>query len=178
MPQRLAYTKTQRIFHIFWRAAPKHHQKVQIFGDKRPTFSTLTSAKQGPERTSFWTLQRRRETPFSFKKESVRTNKVLAGCPQHQYSHCGLCQPECRRAGKSSDTQFPNMTVSNTIRMMWRPKHALKTAKQPGYATIALTVTQRPPCESMQIPKDNLKPKGLREAKKQTTGASSTTIKH
>ena len=34
-----------------------------------------------------------------------------------------------------------------------------------GHATIALTVTQRPPCESMQIPKDNLKPKGLREAK-------------
>ena len=49
--------------------------------------------------------------------------------------------------------------------MVWRPKHALKTAKQPGHATIALTVTQRPPCESMQIPKDNLKPKGLREAK-------------
>ena len=59
-------------------------------------------------------------------------------------------------------------------------KHALKTAKQPGHATIALTVTQRQPCESMQIPKDNLKPKGLREAlkKKQTTGASSATNKH
>ena len=118
------------------------------------------------ELRSFWTLKRRRETPFSFEKESVRTNKVLAGCPQHQYSHCGLCQPECRRAGKSSDTQFPNMTLSNTIRMMWRPKHALKTAKQPGHATIGLTVTQRPPCESIQIPKDNLKPKDLREAKK------------
>ena len=49
------------------------------------------------------------------------------------------------------------------MRMVWRPKHALK---QPSHATIALTVTQRPPCESMQIPKDNLKPKGLREAKK------------
>ena len=36
MPQRLAYTKTQRIYHIFWRAALKHHQKVQIFGDKDP----------------------------------------------------------------------------------------------------------------------------------------------
>ena len=66
-------------------------------------------------------------------------------------------------------------TLSNTMRMVWRPKHALKTAKQPGHATIALTVTQRPPCESMQIPKDNLKPKGLREVKKQTTGASSAT---
>ena len=125
MPQRLAYTKTQRIYHIFWRAAPKHHQKVQIFVDKRPTFYTLTSAK---------------------------------------YSHCGLCQPECRRAGKSSDMQV-HQTLSNTMRMVWRPKHALKTAKQPGHATIALTVTQRPPCESMQIPKDNFKPKGLREAK-------------
>ena len=50
------------------------------------------------------------------------------------------------------------------MRMVWRPKQALKTAKQPGHATIALTVTQRQPCESMQIPKDNLKPKGLREA--------------
>ena len=64
------------------------------------------------------------------------------------------------------------------MRMVWRPKHALKTPKQPGHATIALTLTQRPPCESMQIPKDNLKPKGLREAKKQTTGASSAAIKH
>ena len=109
------YTKTQRIFHISWRAAPKHHQKVQIFGDKRPTFSTLTSAKQGPERTSFWTLQRRRETPFSFEKESVRTNKVLAGCPQHQYSHCGLCQPECRRAGKSSDTEVPKPSRTQCV---------------------------------------------------------------
>ena len=126
MPQRLAYTKTQRIYHIFWRAAINHHQKVQIFGDKRPTFSTLTSAK---------------------------------------YSHCGLCQPECRRAGKSSDIQVPE-TLSNAMRMVWRPKDALKTAKQPGHATIALTVTQRPPCKSMQIPKDNFKPKGLREAKK------------
>ena len=70
-----------------------------------------------------------------------------------------------RRAGKSSDTQFTNMTLSNIMSMVWRPKHALKTAKQPGHATIALTVTQRPPCESIQIPKDNLKPKGLREAK-------------
>ena len=51
------------------------------------------------------------------------------------------------------------------MRMVWRPKHALKTAKQPGHATIALTVTQRPPCESMQIPKSNLKPKGLRDSK-------------
>ena len=49
--------------------------------------------------------------------------------------------------------------------IVWRPKHALKTAKQPGHATIELTVTQRPPCESIQIPKDNLKPKDLREAK-------------
>ena len=47
-----------------------------------------------------------------------------------------------------------------------------------GHATIALTVTQRPPCESMQIPKDNLKPKGLREAKKKQTGASFATMKH
>ena len=51
------------------------------------------------------------------------------------------------------------------MRMVWRPKHALKIVKQPDHATIALTVTQRPPYENMQIPKDNLKPKGLREAK-------------
>ena len=56
--------------------------------------------------------------------------------------------------------------LSNTMHMVWRPKQALKIAKQRGHATIALTVTQRTPCESKQIPKDNLKPKGLREAKK------------
>ena len=31
-------------------------------------------------------------------------NKVLGGCPQHQYSHGGLWQPE----GKSRDTLAPN----------------------------------------------------------------------
>ena len=105
------------------------------------------------ELRSFWTLKRRRETPFSFEKESARTNKVLAGCPQHQYSHCGLCQPECRRAGKSSDTQVPNPLEHNAYGV--EAKTGPKTAKQPGHATIVLTVTQRPPCESMQIPKEN-----------------------
>ena len=178
MPQRLAYTKTQRIYHIFWRAALKHHQKVQMFGDKRPTFSTLTSAKQGPERTNFWTLQRRRETPFSSEKESVRTNKVLAGCPQHQYSHCGLCQPECRRAGKSSDTQVPKPLRTQCV---WgggqntpsRPpsNRAMQLLRQLLLRDHLAKVWRSPKTTLSQRVKENLK-------KKQTTGASSATIKH
>ena len=31
-------TKTQRIYHRLWSPALKHHQKVQIFGNKRLTF--------------------------------------------------------------------------------------------------------------------------------------------
>ena len=62
----------------------------------------------------------------------------------------------------------------NIMRMVWRPKHAPKTAKQRGHANCYSETTLLKYAD----PQRQRKAKSLRESKKQTTGASSATIKH
>ena len=62
--------------------------------------------------------------------------------------------------------------------MVWRPKHAPKTAKQPGHATNCADCYSETTLLKYADPQRQRKAKSLRESKKQTTGASSATIKH
>ena len=74
--------------------------------------------------TNSSTLQRQRETPSLFEKQP---NKVIVDSGNQKANHV--------------THKPPNPFEHNAYGV-----EALKTAKQPGHATIALTVTQRPPC--------------------------------
>ena len=106
------YTKTQRIYHRLRSPALKHDQKVQIFGDKRLTFGRYAwpSVHWRPHKKDLKELIREhykdeREGKHHCHLRNKASEQSTRRLPTTSIkSHCGLCQPEGRRAGKSRDT--------------------------------------------------------------------------